>query len=294
MKTVKLTCDRVNDFREYHNKYSSEQDESFPVRDNYTISEDEPVYLLTDDNENISGAAALMLHKEYMEIKEARFRMFHCKEKNIEYYRLLLYEILNHVKGLNSVYCFIQEKYIDVTNIWESLGFKIRRYSWVLVRDTDNFTPPQFPNGFELKTMADGVDEDSWCGIVNEAFEHMLGHTTMYPDKIERWRNDPGYIKGGMKLLWHKDKPVATAALVTEDMNGEETVYIESIGVLNAYQGKGLGRNLVRAGIEFAKNYGVKKIMLSVNAENEKAAELYLNEGFKKDEVYICYHYYIK
>jgi hypothetical protein len=33
--------------------------------------------------------------------------------------------------------------------------------------------------------------------------------------------------------------------------------------------------------------------MLSVNAENEKAAELYFNEGFKKDALYICYHYNI-
>jgi mycothiol synthase len=206
----------------------------------------------------------------------------------------LLEQILKHTGGLNSIYCYVEDKHSGVKSVWEKLGFTIWRYSWILSKDTGDITASGFPEGFELRTFRDGVDEDVWCGIINESFANMLGHTTMRPEKIEEWRKEPSYIPGGMKLLWHGEKPVATAAMIKETDNGEESIFIEAVGVLNDYQGRGLGRNILRAGVEFAKDFGVKKAMLSVNAENEKAVQLYLNEGFKKEELYICYRYHIK
>jgi mycothiol synthase len=296
MRTVKLSEDRISDFRKYYNKYSKEQDESFPVVDDYSIREDEPVYLLVDEKDSIHGAAAILLRKEYVEVKQARFRFFHCIQKSEEHYKMLLDEILKHTGKLNSIYAFIEENYGDTIKIWKSLGFNAQRYAWVLLRETGDSAGPEFAEGFELRTMRDGIDEDAWCGIINEAFEHTLGHTRLYPEKIDEWRKEDNYLSGGMKMLWDVkvNKPIATIAMINEDMNGEKIIFIDAVGVLNSFQGKGIGRNLIRAGIEFAKNYGSKKVMLSVNAENEKAAELYFNEGFKKDALYICYHYNIK
>lgn len=290
MIAEKLTESMIPAFKEYFKKYAHQQDESFPPLDDFTINEDEPVYVLFESG-NITGAAALMIYPEYREVKTARFRIFHSNDKLKSSYNLLLNKILEHTQGLTSIYCFIEDKYSNITAIWESLGFESRRFAWVLERETSFFVKPEFPADYEFIVIRDGIDEENWCSIINEAFGKSLGHVRMTPAKIEQWRIDPSYINGGMKILWHNDKPVATAAMIKENVNGEEVIFIEAIGVLKNYQGKGLGKNILRAGIEFARDLGAKKVMLSVNGENEKAAELYFKEGFRKESLYKCYYF---
>ncbi len=289
MKIVKLNDDNASDFIAYCKKYAPEQDESFIPTDEYTPKE-ELVYILLDDSNNTAGAAALMLYKEYIEIKKARFRIFHCIDKTHENYKALLDKIFENPLPVDFVYCFIAEEKNDVRDIWEKLGFSIWRYSWVLERGVTGYTPPEFQNGYSVKTMRDGIDELAWCDIVNEAFANMQGHTHLSPEKIVKWKKSADFIAGGLKMLWHNNMPVGTIALIKETENGEDIVFIEAVGILNFYQGRGLGKNMLRSAIDFAEKYGVKKVMLSVNAENESAAELYLKEGFKKKEVVVCYH----
>ena len=293
MKVVKLTDKNVTAFRSYFKQFSHEQDESNPPLDDFTPGDDDPVYLLVKGNE-IRGAAALMLHTEYREVRMARLRMFHAVDGDYLSYLKLLNSILLHTSGLTSIYGFIEDKYSNIANIWEDLGFESRRFSWILKRDTGNFTKPEFPEGFELRTFRDGTDEENWCDIINDAFAHTLGHVRLTKEKIAQWKLDPTYIDDGMKMLWYKDKPVGTLALIKEMHEGDEVIFIEAIGVLTEEQGKGLGKNLLRAGLEYANNYGYKKAMLSVNGENDKAAEMYFREGFKKEALYKCYYYDMK
>jgi mycothiol synthase len=289
MKVCELTDELVPAFKDYFSGYSGEQDESFPPLFDHKARTDEPSFLLVDDNGKILGAAALMLHKEYAGAKTGRFRLFHCIRKEASYYKLLLDEILKYTAGLKDIYCFVEDFRAETRDVWEKLGFKIKRYSWVLKRSTDSYSRPEFRDGFELRTFREGNDEQAWCDIINESFANLHGHTHLYPAKMKEWKKEPSYIQNGMKMLWHNEKPVGTIALAKEKESGEDIIFIEAVGVLNSYQGKGLGKNLIRAGIEFGKNYGVKHVMLSVNAENERAADLYLKEGFNKEALIICY-----
>jgi len=290
MKVQSLNNDMIPAFRNYFRKYSVEQDESFPPHPDYIVREDEPGYLLIDDSGAVAGAAVLMLHKEYKEAKTGRFRMLHCNTKKAEHYKILLDKILKHTNGLNDIYCFVEDFRAETREVWEKIGFTTKRYSFVLKRDVNNFNRPEFQNGFELKTFRNGTDEQAWCDIINESFASMQGHVHMYPSKIDEWKKDPLYLEEGMKMLWHGKKAVGTMALEKEIENGEEIIFIDAVGVLNSYQGMGLGKNLIRAGIEFGKVNGFKHVMLSVNAENERAADLYLSEGFTNEALIICYH----
>jgi mycothiol synthase len=290
LKIVSLNTDNVKNFIAYCKKHAREQDESFIPQDDYTVRTEELVYLLLDNESKVVGAAALMLYKEYIDIKKARFRIFHCIEKSYENYKVLLDKIIEHKLNVDFIYCFIDEKNRIARDIWEKLGFGIWRYSWVLEKDTTSFTAAEFPAGYMIKTMEEGKDEQAWCDIVNEAFAAMHGHTHLSPQKIAYWKKSAEFIDGGLKMLWHNDKPVGTIAMIKETENGENVIFIEAVAILNSYQGRGLGKNLLRYAVEFTNKNGFKKIMLSVNAENESAAELYLKEGFKKIEVVVCYH----
>ena len=293
MKVVKLTEKNIPAFKQYFKQYSHEQDESNPPLDDFTAGENDPVYLLVNGSE-VRGAAALMLHPEYREVRQARLRMFHAADGDYLSYLKLLNSILLHTSGLTSIYGFIEDNYSNIAKIWEDLGFESRRFAWILTRDTKEFTGPHFPEGYELRNFREGIDEENWCDIINDAFAHTLGHVRLTKEKIAHWKLDPTYIDDGMKMLWHKEKPVGSLALIKEIHEGEEIIFIEAIGILTEEQGKGFGKNLLRAGIEYAINYGSKKAMLSVNGENDKAADMYFREGFKKEALYKCYYFDIK
>ncbi len=289
LRVDKLTEKNIPAFKHYFKKYSHEQDESCPPLDDFSINEDDPVYLLIEDGK-ITGAAALMLQPEYREARLARFRIFHTIHGDYISYNKLLNSILLHTSGLTSIYAFIEDNYSNIANIWVDLGFEARRFAWILRRPAGNDTKPEFPPGFELRTFRDGIDEERWCTITNDAFEHSLGHVRMTPEKLAHWKIDSAYIEGGLNLLYHNEKPVATIALTRDEQDGEEVLYIDAIGVLTEYQGKGLGRNLLRYGIQYAAENNFSKVMLSVNGENEKAAAIYFKEGFEKEALYKCYY----
>src|SRR4030095_7059223 len=129
MKAVEVNNSNAGEFISYCRKYANEQDESYIPREDYSVRSDEPAYLLFSDDGRHIGTVALMLHRQFREIKKGRFRIFHCTEKSIENYKLLLDPVLRHAGGIEHVYCFITDDKKDVRDIWESLGFKIQRYS---------------------------------------------------------------------------------------------------------------------------------------------------------------------
>jgi mycothiol synthase len=292
LKTERVNNLNITEFIEYCKKHAAEHDESNIPSAEYKPRTDEPAFLLRTDIGELIGAASLMLHKEYVDSGKARFRIFHSIEKSFESYKLLLNEIERESQGVKYIYCYITEGKSETHQIWENLGFSVWRYSWVLERSTAGFTPHVFPEGFEIRTMRDGIDEEAWADIINEAFANMLGHTHLTPQKIAGWKKEECYIPAGMKMLWDAsaDKPIGTIAMIKEKEKGEEIIFIEAISLLNSYQGRGLGKNLLRYGIKFAQKFGVNKALLSVNAENSGAADLYFKEGFTKIEVYLCYH----
>ena len=59
MNVIKLTEERINEFREYFDKYSHEQDESFPPLDNYSVRDDESGFLLIGEKNEIIGYSCI-------------------------------------------------------------------------------------------------------------------------------------------------------------------------------------------------------------------------------------------
>lgn len=66
---------------------------------------------------------------------------------------------------------------------------------------------------------------------------------------------------------------------------------IGPIAIIPEYQGKGLGRNLLRAVLHVSKDKSYQRAILCVNADNERAKSLYLQEGFHQVEAVACYQY---
>ncbi len=289
MKVLELNDEFLPAFIEYCKTYGPEQDESYLPDANFVPGENDPAFVLLEGNK-IAGAASLILHPEYRESRKSRFRIFHCLYKSAANYRALQDALLKNLNGIDKIYCFINENRPDVRRIWEEIGFSIERYSWLFERDLEGVTPPDYPDGFILDVMREGIDEQAWCDIINVCFSGIAGHTRLTPEKLKNFKSYPGYIEQGLLLLRYKNTPAGTMQLENETDDGKKTLFIEAAAVLPEYRGRGLGKNLIRSALKYAAGNGYEKAMLSVNAENENASALYLKEGFRKKKLYICYH----
>jgi mycothiol synthase len=178
MKAVELTHEYIDEFIEYCKIYGPEQDESFLPHENFKPGEYDPAFVLFE-NGKIIGAASLILHPEYREAKKGRFRIFHSLNKSSESYGTLLDALLKKINGIDKVYCFINENKTEVRKIWELLGLSIERYSWIFERELNDFKQAVFPEGFSLKVMREGIDEQHWCDIINICFASLAAIHTL-------------------------------------------------------------------------------------------------------------------
>lgn len=81
-------------------------------------------------------------------------------------------------------------------------------------------------------------------------------------------------------------KPAALHTVKIKDDLGS----VDLIGVLPAYQGRGLGAASLWAGINHLKNRGVSKIDVVTEAENVDAVRMYERAGFFLVQVQFVYH----
>lgn len=297
MRVEKLKINRIQEFVAYCKNYREQVDDSFlydeDLRD-FTPDEENPTYILLNEQGSIIGTISLIIDSYNRKGKKARIRLFHSMYRTRESYHKLLEASLKHIEGINRLYNFVNENNPEVIKIIESLKFEIERYSYVLVREEENIIGETFPEEFELRTFQFGRDEEDWCRVRNAGFANLAGsETPITPDWVSGLEGDEVILEGGMKLLYHKGSPVGQVAISKEQENDKIYSFIFSLCVIPEYQGMGLGRNLLRAAINYGKSKGMPQSMLSVNAENDKALKLYFQEGFIKKDKMGCYSYEI-
>lgn len=70
-------------------------------------------------------------------------------------------------------------------------------------------------------------------------------------------------------------------AQIPEDETEEGEFYLDTVSVSHLHQGKGIGRKLIEAMTQHAKDKGFEKVGLLVDVENPSAKKLYERIGFK-------------
>jgi mycothiol synthase len=127
------------------------------------------------------------------------------------------------------------------------------------------------------------------------AFSTLKGsETPLTTEGIKKLITDDDYLEGGMMILFDQEKPVGVIRGADDEYDEAPIMNIGPVAILPEYQGRGLGRSLLRASLRFAKEKGYNRTILSVNGENERAQALYIQEGFKQVEAVVCYQYFIK
>lgn len=294
MRVKRLGVERVQEFINYCKNHREEHDPSYldnEELENFKLNDYNPTYVLLDEKDKIIGCVSLMIAPE-MGAKRGRFRIFHSVETDISPYKLMLEEILPYTKELKSVYLFIPRQRTAVREILELLEFRIRRISYILEVNSDDMVSPKFSQEYEIRPLKYGNEEDMYCNIVNKCLSVLPDYCDITSEQVKKEKTSSLFGHIGHRLLWKDNKPIGAICVTTDDEDGIEEAGISNLAILPEYRGLGLGKNLLRAGVNFAKEIGIEKIWLCVNGENEKAARLYLSEGFKEVSGLICYTRY--
>jgi len=188
--------------------------------------------------------------------------------------------------GARFIHIYIRNENVTAKNILSRLGFKHVRRFLELSLDLDNIAWP------ELETALTG------CRHLGEGEEALLTQlqNRSFADHWGYQRNTPETTAHEIRLSHRSrrdiilacDEAAVTGYCWTEiGAPGEGRIYM--IGTHPDFQGQGVGRRTLLAGLAHLKGRGVRKVWLTVDSANETASALYASVGFKPRQTYLWY-----
>lgn len=292
-RIVALSSERLEDFKAYCRKHRQEVDDSFLYEEDlaeFQIHGEHPTYIALNGEGELIGAASVIADAYQRKGMQARFRIFHSETGDTAVYRRLLDEIVKHRDGLEGMFIFVPSVNPGLMEIIGRLGFQVERYSFLLVNEPLQPASYELPEGYGIRAFRPGEDEKAWCVVRNAGFAQLKGsQTPITPDMVAKHAGEADYLNGGMLFLVHGDRPVGIVRCTDDEYLDAPIMNIGPLALLPEYQGKGLGRLLLRRALGFGRENGYRRAILCVNAENERAKALYLQEGFKEAEYAVNY-----
>jgi mycothiol synthase len=171
----------------------------------------------------------------------------------------------------------------------ESSGFELVRTTLQLRRPLP-LDPAARSGATPIATRAfrPGVDDDAWLRVNNRAFAWHPDQSDRTPADLERDEAEPWFRADG--FLVHEGRGTAGDSLGIDGfcwtkIHGDHDpslgeIYV--IGVDPDCHGRGLGRSLVIAGLDWLAGQGLEQAMLYVEADNAPALHLYDSLGFRE------------
>jgi len=128
-------------------------------------------------------------------------------------------------------------------------------------------------------------DIPEWLALNARAFSHHPEQGSVTRDDLDGIMAEPWFDASAFLVMREGDRMIGYCWLKVEHDVGE--LYV--VGVDPAYQGRGIGRQLVEAGLAELAHRGIRESSLYVEADNEPALKLYTSLGYTEYSVDIQY-----
>ena len=295
MRVEALSQTGAEAFLAFCRKHRGDLDDSYLIDEElagFGLSPENPTYIVAGSAGEVTAAASLILNDYSRRGRKARFRIFHAESAGPDVYEALLQAILPHTAGMDKLNIFVPAVNAAAMAALEAAGFSVERYTYVLVRESLELPDFSLPPGYEIIPFRPGQDEAVWCEVRNAGFAKLQGNETpATPAMVKQMISGPDYIDGGLLILYHNGTAVGIVRGSADEYEGAPAMSVGPLAMLPEYQGRGLGRILLRAALRFAGEQSYSRSILCVNAENERAQVLYTGEGFKQVEAVACLAY---
>ena len=165
-------------------------------------------------------------------------------------------------------------------------GFTFHSTVWDLELPADRPVPaPAWPDGLLGRSFDRTRDVEALPPVINAAFADHPTPIVMEEAMIRASLDDPNILDADAVVLEDGTTGEIVGFCLTDVRRAEGAITsdhgeIGMVGVRPDRQGRGLGRQLLRAGTTYLRGIGVPRVGLAVNGRNEGALGLYESEGF--------------
>jgi mycothiol synthase len=146
---------------------------------------------------------------------------------------------------------------------------------------------PRFPPDVVVRWIEPGADDASFVDLVNTTFLDHPSPLEVDLGTIRRVHGARGFDPSTILLVASaddRDRLLAFCRVAAyPDDEGRRIGEVRLVGVRREVRGRGLGRELVRWGVDACRERGVAEVYLSVESENAGALGLYESIGFRRD-----------
>ena len=171
------------------------------------------------------------------------------------------------------------------------------RHGYTMIYDKEEFPPElQIPEEikFEYVMTKDSSDEqlEDFVKAFNETFQDSWSFSPV-PVRIFIKLRDTEEEISRMTYAKHGDETIAVficeISTLYNQQNDAKTGWANVLGVKKAYRRQGLGRALLSDGVRWLMENGMDTVYLGMDAENQKALDLYTDIGFRIEQESISY-----
>ncbi len=164
-------------------------------------------------------------------------------------------------------------------------GFRAVHYAWKMsLPQLDAARPPRWPAGYEVRSFVPGRDEQTAVSLENECFADGWDRLPVEVGEIEGFVRSPSFRADGVIFATHGGQVVGECwgwiDVECIARTGEKRGDIWCLCVHPRHRGRGLGRALLLAGIDWLRLQGIESAHLAVDGANDRAKHLYESVGF--------------
>lgn len=162
----------------------------------------------------------------------------------------------------------------------ERRGYEPVRTLLTMARARADIPPPArpLPDDVTIRAFVPGQDEAAWLGVNARAFASHPEQGRWTQSDLDDRIGQPWFDPGGFLLAVADDGELLGFHWTKRHSPRLGEVYV--IGMDPSAQGRGLGRTLLVAGLEYLQRTGAETVILYTDAENQGAVALYESTGF--------------
>ena len=175
------------------------------------------------------------------------------------------------------------------TNLLEDHGFEQVRTFWKMSWEPTDVPYETIPSGLKIRLFEPERDEMALTKLQNTCFEGSWGFSPNTVEQIAARVRFEQVESAGIVLATDGAKLVGYNWTSCTSQRPSAIGRIEMTGVHPDYRGYGLGRFIVRAGMDLLRRAGVSSVVLDVDSANRPAKLIYIFNGFRKVSETIWY-----
>ncbi len=144
------------------------------------------------------------------------------------------------------------------------------------LEELSHLPPIRVPEGFVVCPLPPGREQD-YIDVMRQSLKKNADQEWFHQNFLE----DAEYDPQNLILIYQEKTPVAAAAAWQHKIKKRTIGYLKSVGVVQDFQGRGLGRQVSLIALYRLRDRGFDEVILKTHVQWLPAIRLYLSIGFE-------------